>query len=377
MREAPAKLHFALIPLMSQGHMIPMLDIARLLAERGATVTYITTPINAARINRVSGLPIRFAELPFPAAAASLPEGCENVDLVPSKELLIPFFSRALSLFREVVEDYLRQGQLLNLLPSPSCIIADSCITWAGPVARSIGARHLVFHGPSCFSLLCSMLIDRHKVLQTVADDLEHFVVPELPYKIVVNRAQAPGWFNTLGLEKMRQEIFAGEAAADGVVLNSCEELELYFIEKYREAMGKKIAVWPIGPLSLCNKDFDSKAARGNPAAIDVELLLSWLDAKVAGSVVFVSFGSISRTPPRQLMEVGCGLETSGYPFVWVVKESGSFSCPEVERWMKEFEQRTTKEQRGLIVKGWAPQVKIVLLISLRTSFHSQHQIIN
>ena len=42
-------LHFILFPLMAQGHMIPMIDIAKLLAQRGAVVTVITTTHNAVR----------------------------------------------------------------------------------------------------------------------------------------------------------------------------------------------------------------------------------------------------------------------------------------------------------------------------------------
>jgi UDP-glucosyl transferase 73C len=46
-------LHFVLFPFMAQGHMIPMIDIARLLAQRGVTITIVTTPHNAARFKNV------------------------------------------------------------------------------------------------------------------------------------------------------------------------------------------------------------------------------------------------------------------------------------------------------------------------------------
>ncbi|GFY93292.1 UDP-glucosyl transferase 73C2 [Actinidia rufa] len=43
------QLHFVLFPLMCPGHFIPMVDMAKLLAQNGVAVTVITTPLIAAR----------------------------------------------------------------------------------------------------------------------------------------------------------------------------------------------------------------------------------------------------------------------------------------------------------------------------------------
>jgi UDP-glucosyl transferase 73C len=93
----PHHLHFVLIPFMSQGHLIPMIDIAKILAQRSVLVTIITTPLNAVRfittIDRAveSGLPIQLLQIQFPYADAGLPEGCENVDSLPSPDLIMNF----------------------------------------------------------------------------------------------------------------------------------------------------------------------------------------------------------------------------------------------------------------------------------------------
>ncbi|MBA0792799.1 hypothetical protein Gohar_017267 [Gossypium harknessii] len=94
-----SQLHFVLIPFMCQGHLIPTIDIARLLADRGVMVTVITTTKNAARFSSSingaikSGLAIRVEQLPFPAAEVGLIEGCETVDDLPSMDLMSSFFA--------------------------------------------------------------------------------------------------------------------------------------------------------------------------------------------------------------------------------------------------------------------------------------------
>ena len=69
MRSHASQLHFVLFPLMAQGHMIPMVDIAKILAQRKVIVTIITTSQNAARFSEViarasdSGFQIRLVKL--------------------------------------------------------------------------------------------------------------------------------------------------------------------------------------------------------------------------------------------------------------------------------------------------------------------------
>ncbi|PKA64549.1 UDP-glycosyltransferase 73C4 [Apostasia shenzhenica] len=345
--------HFVLVPLMAQGHMIPMVDLARLLADAGSTVTFITTPVNAARIRpvadriRLSGLPITFVELRFPAAETGLPDGCESVDLITSADLFKPFFE-ALSLLADPLKLYLSE-----LTPPPDCIIADSMNCWTASVARSLGLPRFIFHGPSCFFIFCSLMLRQHKSLAAVAGDLDPVVLPDLPQRIEMLKVQVVRWMDRPEWEKISQEVRAAEASAQGVVMNTFEELEPWCLERFRKTTGK--TVWPIGPLSLYKEEVESKAARGKASSIDTELLLGWLKTKPADSVVLISFGSLSRNSLSQLVEIGRGLEeAAGVPFIWVVKETAA----EAASWMEGFEERT--KGRGLLIRGWAPQAVIL-----------------
>ncbi|OAY82924.1 UDP-glycosyltransferase 73C1 [Ananas comosus] len=350
--------HFVLVPLAAQGHMIPMVDMARLLAERGVRVTLITTPVNAARIRPIidqvsrSNLPVEFVELRFPCAEFGLPEGSENIDLLSTLEHYKAFFD-AMKLLKEPLEALLRSQHR-----RPDCMIADMCNGWTKDVARRLGIPRLLFHGPSCFYILCAYNMAQHRVYDRVTDEFEPVVVPDVPVEVVTNKAESPGFFNWAGWEDLRDEVVEAESTADGVVINTFYDLEPSFVDCYEKIMQKK--VWTVGPLCLYSKDVDSKAARGNKAAVDHRDVTTWLDSKGASSVFYVSFGSLVCTRPMQLIEIGKGLlECADHrSFIWVVKEAEI--VPEVEKWLLEehFAERT--KERGLLIKGWAPQTVIL-----------------
>ncbi|PSS02691.1 Scopoletin glucosyltransferase [Actinidia chinensis var. chinensis] len=147
------------------------------------------------------------------------------------------------------------------------------------------------------------------------------------------------------------------EAASYGVVVNSFRELEPAYAEHYKKVIGRK--VWHIGPVSLSNRDNEDKARRGNKTSIDEHECLNWLASKKPNSVLCVCFGSLSNFSTARLLEIAMGLEASGQQFIWVVRKGKTKEEEEKEEWLPEaFEQRL--EEKGLIIRGWAPQVLIL-----------------
>jgi UDP-glucosyl transferase 73C len=151
--------HFVLVPLMAQGHTIPMTDMAYLLAKHGARVSFITTPVNASRITgfidhaAAAGLAIQFIKLRFPALEFGLPEGCENVDMIKSRDLFRNFMDACAAL-REPLAAYLSQQR-----QSPSCIISDMSHWWTGDIAREFGIPRLTFNGFCGFAYLARYFV--------------------------------------------------------------------------------------------------------------------------------------------------------------------------------------------------------------------------
>ncbi|PKA65320.1 UDP-glycosyltransferase 73B5 [Apostasia shenzhenica] len=269
-------LHMLFFPYMAQGHMLPLVDMAKLFAARGASVTVLTTPANAAIIRST-----------LPAAAAN-----------PVR------------------------------LHRPDCVVCDTFMPWTFDVAAARGIPHLVFHGTNYFASCASRSFDRLLAEGTSPPASESFVLLDLPHRIEML------WTQTLDMRKLAGTPMAGlaetfsrakevELKCFGVVANSFYELEPEYADYYRKIIG--IRSWNVGPVALCNQDLAVRSARGG---------LKWLDGKPPGSVVYMCFGSASLFSRAQLREMALGLEASGHLFVWVVRNAGSDWLPE------EYEER-------------------------------------
>ncbi|XP_020251591.1 scopoletin glucosyltransferase-like [Asparagus officinalis] len=342
-------LRILFFPLMAPGHMLPMVDMVKLFAAHGVKATILTTPGNVPQIQpsidraNESGYryPIEILLVPFPSVDG-LPKGCENLSSVP-QDLHFQF----VRCFEGLGEPF---GNILKQT-LPDCLVTDMFFPWTADVAEEHGIPRLLFHGSNFFSQCVSDSIAKSKILESLSLDEESFVVPGLPHNIILRRPMVPD-FNKWAppLAELFQKVKACEPKNYGTVMNTFYELEPEYADYYRDVMG--IKAWTIGPLSLCNKDIIDKSIRGKETSMDIEFCLKWLDSKKPCSVVYVCFGSLTDFTTSQLQEIALGLERSNHPFVWVVRMNN-------KEWMPQgFEDRV--EGKGLIIKGWAPQILIL-----------------
>ncbi|KAJ7967489.1 Glycosyltransferase [Quillaja saponaria] len=357
MGSASHPLHIFFFPFFAHGHMIPTIDMARLFAARGVVATIVTTPLNAPLISKAIqktitlGYKINIQTIKFPSVEAGLPEGCENVDSITSPNM-IGNFMKAAAMLQEPFEQLLSEYH-------PDCLVADMFFPWTTDAAAQFDIPRLVFHGTSLFSLCASECLRLYEPHKKVSSDSESFVIPNLPDEIRLTRMQLSDFDKTdevTDINKLFKESREAEKRSYGVVVNSFYELEHAYADHYREVLGRK--AWHIGPVSLCNRDNEEKAQRGKEASITEHECLKWLDSKKPNSVVYICFGSVANFPESQLREIAIGLEASGQEFIWVVRKS-KHNEEDKEEWLPEgFEKRM--EGKGLIIRGWAPQVLIL-----------------
>ncbi|CAN6482344.1 unnamed protein product [Victoria cruziana] len=344
--------HILIFPFLAHGHMIPLIDTAILLAQQGVTVTVVSTTFNI--ITRIrptlediisSGSDIRFAELPFPSKESGLPENCEHFDMISSHDMATRFMldtRRLKEPFERVVQQTL-----------PDCIISDFILVWTSEIAHKYNVWSICFSATCNFASVVRLHLNMHRPQDGVSTDREPFLVPGLPDKVELTKAQLPDALAQRECDPNEEmtlfskEIANAEKASDGIVVNSFYELESSYVDCYKESTGKP--VWSIGPAFLCH---EKRGERGKKACVGQEECLEWLGSKKERSVLYVSFGSISFISRAQMEEIKMGLKDLGCFFIWVVKElndSQLIDCLE----------RETRD-KGLVVRGWAAQAVIL-----------------
>ncbi|KAL0300155.1 UNVERIFIED_CONTAM: UDP-glycosyltransferase 92A1 [Sesamum calycinum] len=332
--------HIVLFPYMAQGHILPFLALAQHMEQKGYAITFVNTPLNINKLHKSlppSSSNIKLVEIPFNSSDHGLPPHSENSDALPY--YLIPCLLTAcpsLQLpFRNLLSNLIQEagGE------KPVCVVSDMFFGWCADVAHEFGIFHAIFSTSGGFGMACFY---------------SEWV--NLPYKVLSGNAveyTLPD-FTEAGTFHVTQL-----SAADGLLLNTVEELNKTATTYFQRKLG--IPVWSIGPLLLSSED---RARIGSQSTISPEKCIQWLDQKEPNSVIYISFGSQNTISASQMEKLAKALDASGKNFIWVVRPPFGFDTNKefvVEDWLPEgFLQSVQDQERGLIVKKWAPQVEIL-----------------
>lgn len=330
--------HILAYPYPDSGHIIPLLDLTHRLIARGLTVTVLVTPESLPLLQPLlSTHPSSIQPL-----VLSAPPGESRVAKVHAMSQL--YYPTLLQWFRSH--------------PSPPvAIISDYFLGWTHHLACELGVRRLVFSpsGAFGFSALLSLWRDLPKL-----DMGSPLSFPQIPHSPVfpwrqISRYYRNGKEGDPDWESNRSNML-DDIASWGVVFNSFAELERVYLEHMRAELGHD-RVWAVGPLLPPEDSVVGPANRGGPSSLPCHEVMTWLGARHDSSVVYVCFGSRFSLPRKQMDALAEALERSGVQFILCVRrhvgdDDKEGAIPDG------FEDRV--EGRGLVIKGWAPQVAIL-----------------
>ncbi|KAL5058250.1 hypothetical protein RYX36_029854 [Vicia faba] len=352
------QLHVVFVPFPTPGHMIPMIDTARLFAKHGVNVTIISTHANASTFQKSidsdfnSGYSIKTQLIHFPSSQVGLPEGVENVKDGTNSEILGKIVQGILML-QDQIEILLQDLQ-------PDCIVSDMMYAWTVESAAKLNIPRIYYYSSSYFSNCASYFIMKYRPHDNLVSDTHKFTIPGLPHTIEMTPLQIPDWVREKNAATAYFEpMFKSEVRSYGTLYNSFHELESEYEKLSKTRMG--IKSWSVGPVSAwANKDNERKVNRGQIEELGKEAeWLNWLNSKQNESVLYVSFGSLTRLPHDQLVEIAHGLENSGHSFIWVVRKIDDRDEGE-NSFLQDFEQRMKENQKGYLIWNWAPQLLIL-----------------
>eukprot|EP01018_Ginkgo_biloba_P020569 Gb_09991 [translate_table: standard] len=372
-----SKYHVVMFPFMAQGHLIPFLELSKLIARRsGFTITIVNTPLNIRSLRpkvesarQADGaLDIRLAELPFSSSAHGLPPDAENTDSIPYH--LIIRLMEACEHLETHFEQLIRQISEQEGRP-PICIISDMFLGWTLDVADRFGIPRIQFC--TCGAYGTALYYSTWMHLPHTKTDSDVFVLPDME-NVSLHRSQLSHVLK-MATESDPWTLFhhrqiPRNMRSWGSIFNSLEELEHSSLEHMRKSSGRP--VWAVGP--LLPSSLLSSAAHSNGSALEgimqgknegghVDACLQWLDSQKPSTVIYVSFGTMNTICASDMKELALGLESSQRPFIWVVRPP--LGIPLNAEFSPEFlpdgfEDRIRETKQGFVIREWAPQLVIL-----------------
>ncbi|CAN6197981.1 unnamed protein product [Urochloa humidicola] len=352
--------HVLVVPYPAQGHMLPLLDLASLLAARGVRVTVVATPATAPLLAPLlaahqhgghGGGAVRALVLPFPSHPA-LPAGVECARDAPPTlfAALIVAFAGLRGPLATWVRDRERTGSPEDRVVA---VLADHSCGWAQPLAAELGIPGIVFSPSGVYgSAVLHSLFRRMPRREDEDDNESPITFPDLPCAPAYPWRQLSLLYRTCrdGEDEVSEGVrrnFLWNLEASAFVSNTFRRLEARYLAAPLADLGLR-RVRAVGPLAPAG-------GRGGETAVSATELCAWLDGfGEDGSVVYISFGSMAVLQPPHAAALADALERTGVPFVWA---AGS-TAPLPEG----FEERVAAaaaggRRRGRVIRGWAPQV--------------------
>ncbi|KAF5458180.1 hypothetical protein F2P56_022234 [Juglans regia] len=357
------KPHAVCVPYPTQGHVIPMMNLAKLLHSKGFHITFVNTEFNHTRLIRsmgpdqVKGLPdFQFETIPDgmpPTDLDATQDGralCESTRkncAVPFKELVI---------------------RLNSARPPVSCIVSDGMMGFGSKVAEELGIPEVRFWTASACGFMGYLnfteLINRG-ILPFKDESFQDDGTLDTPINWIpgmknIRLKDLPSFIRVTDTKDIFFDFLGSEAQnclnSAAIIFNTFDEFE----HEVLEAISAKFPgnIYTLGPLPLLiNRHIPDSKLKSLSLSLWKEdsKCLQWLDQREPNSVVYVNYGSMTVMTEQHLKEFAWGLANSKHSFLWIVRPDlvmgDSVILPE------EFFEAT--KDRAFIA-NWCPQGQVL-----------------
>ncbi|KAJ6426157.1 hypothetical protein OIU84_026691 [Salix udensis] len=374
------KAEVVLIPLPAMGHIVAVMEIAKLLVRRDDRL-YTTVLVMHPTLDPST---TRYNEL---HAASTLPDRMRVINLPRVESITSATKGRNWIAYlieghkpnvKEYVSNIRNKFEMNPDSPRLAAFLFDTFTTGLKDVADEFGTPWYIFSAAGAAfigsMLHLTALHDEQGVDITEFTNLEdELEIPSManpiPAKLLPSTAFDKYSLATLLVHaRLLTE-------ARGIVINTFLELESYAVNSLSD--GKTPPVYPVGPIVKHIGDGPDPLSDECNSYRDI---MEWLDDQPPSSVMFLCFGSWGGFKENQVKEIAFALEHSGHRFLWSLRKpspNGKMKSPsDYENFQgilpQGFLDRTAKIGKMVIEFGLALEIKM----DYRIDFYGDNEII-
>ncbi|CAL5385974.1 unnamed protein product [Camellia sinensis] len=327
----PCPPHAVCIPYPAQGHINPMLKLAKLLHHKGFHITFINTEFNHRRLLKSQGPHSLSGTSSF--RFETIPDGLPPSEADATQDILALCHSimhNFIDPFRVLLDKLNEEAAASSDVPPVTCIVSDLTMSFTQKVAEEVGIPAVFFFPASATALMglvaYPQLIQKGlaplKDASYLTNGYLDTVIDWIPGMNGIRLKDLPSFIRATELNVMTHFLLeaidkAHEASA--IIFNTFDALEHDVLEALSTMYPP---IYPIGPLQFLLDQFPQNHLNSIGSSLWKEETecLSWLDSKQPNSVIYVNFGSITVLTPLQLIEFAWGLANSNQTFLWIIR---------------------------------------------------------
>ncbi|GAB4824980.1 hypothetical protein Ancab_007853 [Ancistrocladus abbreviatus] len=328
--EVRQKAHAVCIPYPSQGHIAPMLKLAKLLHFNGFHITFVNTEHNHRRLLKSRGpasldglSSFRFETIPdgLPSSDANATQDLPTLSSSVLRNCLEPFKKLLLKLFKD------------SNAPPVTWIVSDCSMIFTLDASEELGIPMVLlwtasassFLGYAQFRRLIDEVIVPLKDSSLMTNGYLDKVIDWVPNMKGMHLKDLPSFVKApkdllFELVMHRVERIYRSSTPAALIFHTFDALEGNVLEDISSISSSPIV--SIGPLHLhLNqiKDDDTNSIGLNLWPQQPKCL-QWLDSKEPNSVIYINYGSVTVMNHQQLIELAWGLAKSKQSFLWIIR---------------------------------------------------------